>query len=222
MGHERPICDVRAMSAYPSTPDVMLSAAKRRSGPNPDKTAFNDLAGSGNASTIASGINQEVRAHGNSLWRMFLRCREGRSLWRAGRHGLLPLSIMPFVVWGTGECFSHYGNLMRSESLTVQNVALGPPPLFLTSRIPEKQAHRSERFEVGFKFATRNCLAVGATWNRGEPFSYPHPARRRTLTATLRSFHRVVPATDDKIAQAIPCNPCRPFKEGPMSEQPSD
>jgi hypothetical protein len=32
-GHERPICDACAMSAYPSTPDVMLSAAKRRSGP---------------------------------------------------------------------------------------------------------------------------------------------------------------------------------------------
>jgi hypothetical protein len=32
LGHERPFCDVRAMSAYPSTPDVMLSAAKRRSG----------------------------------------------------------------------------------------------------------------------------------------------------------------------------------------------
>src|SRR5260370_23979631 len=45
------------------------------------------------------------------------------------------------------------------------------------------------------------------------------PARLRTLTASLRSFHQVVPATDDKVAQAIPC--CKLFKEGPMSEQSS-
>jgi hypothetical protein len=60
----------------------------------------------GCVSAIASGINtREVRAYGDLLWRMFLRCREGRSLRRAGRYGVLPLSIMPFVVWGTGECF---------------------------------------------------------------------------------------------------------------------
>jgi hypothetical protein len=42
------------------------------------KTAFNHLAGKRYASAIASGINtREIRAHGNSLWRMFLRCREG-------------------------------------------------------------------------------------------------------------------------------------------------
>ena len=48
------------------------------------------------------------------------------------------------------------------------------PPLFLTSRIPETEAYRSDRFEVGFGFATRNRLAVG-TWNGRESFSYPHP-----------------------------------------------
>jgi hypothetical protein len=47
LGHERPICDVRAMSAYPSTPDIMLSAAKRRSGPLADisQALFDHLVG---------------------------------------------------------------------------------------------------------------------------------------------------------------------------------
>jgi hypothetical protein len=50
-----------------------------------------------------------------------------------------------------------------------------PTPLFLTSRIPETEAYRSDPFEVGFGFATRNRLAVGRTWNHRESFSYPHP-----------------------------------------------
>ena len=33
-----------------------------------------------------------------------------------------------------------------------------PPLLFLTSRILETEAYRSDRFEVGFGLATRNCL----------------------------------------------------------------
>ena len=33
MGHERPICHVRAMSACPPTSDVMLSRSNGRSGP---------------------------------------------------------------------------------------------------------------------------------------------------------------------------------------------
>jgi hypothetical protein len=93
------------------------------------------------------------------------------------------------------------------------------PPLFLTSRIPETEAYRSDRFEVGFGFATRNRLAVDRTWNRGESFSYPHPGAATHTHRKLALVHPAVPATDDQTAQAISCNACRLFKEGPFYEQ---
>jgi hypothetical protein len=108
---------------------------------------------------------------------------------------------------------SAYGPELTSPHVTT--------PLFLTSRIPETEAYRSDRFEVGFGFATRNRLAVGRTWNGRESFSYPHPGAAAHPYRKLALFHQVVPATDDKIAQAIPCNPCKLFKEGPRSEQSS-
>jgi hypothetical protein len=41
----------------------------------------------------------------------------------------------------------------------------------------------------------------------------------KPMSARSAINHQVVPATDDKIAQAIPCNPCKLFKEGPLPEQ---
>src|SRR5215469_6236870 len=111
LGQKQTFRVAKAMSALPPKADIAEDHSHVRFVPQADevrrsKTAFDDLPGKGHASAIASGINtREIRVYDNLSWRMFLRCREGRSLRRAGRYGLLPLSIMPFVVWGTGECF---------------------------------------------------------------------------------------------------------------------
>ena len=47
---------------------------------------------------------REANSDGNIFRGMFLRCGSRGGLRGAGRHGLLPLPIMPFVVRWTGQC----------------------------------------------------------------------------------------------------------------------
>ena len=95
------------------------------------------------------------------------------------------------------------------------------PPLFLTSRIPETEAYRSDRFETGFGFATRNRLAVGRTRNGRESFSYPHPGAAAHPYRKLALFHQVVPAMTTKSpkqSRAILAN-CSKKDHCPNSQQ---